>query len=166
MLSDPFAVHLAGVWRASSNEQPPGSPPVAAAKVDADPLILQGRRVVIVEDEAITQIQLRKICLTAGMQVVGLAADGESGVRIALETHPDIVLMDIKMPVLDGLTAAERILRELSVCVVMLTAYDLEDYQQRAKAIGTCGYVLKPFTGAVLVPKLQAAYRVYQQRQP
>jgi len=158
-------VHRAVGWcGATSDDGPPAIPPLANTPEDADSLILKGRRVVIVEDEAITQVQLKRICRLAGMQVVGQAADGEGGVQIALAVRPDIILMDVKMPVLDGLSAAERILKELAVCVVMLTAYDLEEYQDRARTIGAYGYVLKPFTAAMLVPKLQAAYKAFLQR--
>ena len=93
----------------------------------------------IVEDEGLTLMQLRKICLLSGMQVAGIAVDGEQGVQKVLETRPDIVLLDIKMPVLDGFSALERILKELSVCVVMLTAYDLEDHKERARARAPAG---------------------------
>src|SRR4051812_11348361 len=121
MLSYLSPVHQPVRWYgATSNERPAGIPPLTTTNTDADALILKDRRVVIVEDEAITQIQLRKICLVAGMQVVGQASDGEEGVQAALRLHPDIILMDVNMPLLDGLSAAERILKELSVCVVML----------------------------------------------
>ncbi|MCW3054992.1 MAG: transcriptional regulator [Chthonomonadales bacterium] len=126
--------------------------------------LLRDKRIVIVEDEGLTQIQLRKICLLAGMEVVGLATDGEQGVEQVLLTQPDMVLMDIKMPILDGLNAAERILQELSVCVVMLTAYDLDDYKAQAQAIGACGYVFKPVSASSLIPQLEAAYTVFQRK--
>jgi len=153
-------------------------PPMLAASRDfsRDPIIpetldlqsvfplLREKRVVIVEDEGLTQLQLRKICLVVGMQVVGMATDGEQGVQKVLETLPDIVLMDIKMPVMDGLSAAERILKEYAVCVVMLTAYDLEEYKERAMTVGACGYVLKPVTAISLLPQIEAAYASFHSK--
>lgn len=139
-------------------------PPVTLTEPQVTSPILRDRRVVIVEDEGFTLIHLRKICGLVGMQVVATGLNGEQGVQRVLETHPDIVLMDIKMPVLDGLSAAERILKELSVCVVMLSAYDLEDFQGRAREIGACGYVLKPVSASTLIPQLEAAYVQFGQR--
>jgi AmiR/NasT family two-component response regulator len=127
--------------------------------------VLRDKRVVIIEDEAITQLQLRKICISAGMHVVGWAADGGQGVQKALDGRPDLVLLDVNLPVLDGLTAAERILEGISACVVMITAYDAQDYQERARAIGTCAYIIKPVTAVTLLPKLEAAYLRFKQKQ-
>src|SRR5690348_9474994 len=82
---------------------PGGSPKPKTGRLTTDPSSnLRDTRVVIIEDEGLTQIQLRRICDAAGMNVVGVAADGAQGVERALETRPEIVLMDIKMPVLDG----------------------------------------------------------------
>lgn len=125
--------------------------------------LLKGKRVMIIEDEGLTLMHLRKICALAGMQVVGMAGDGEQGVQKALEAQPDIVLMDINMPLLDGFGATERILKERSVCVVMLTAYDMEDYQERARTLGVSGYILKPITALTLIPQLEAAYQQFTQ---
>lgn len=120
--------------------------------------VLRGKRIVIVEDEGLTQLQLRKICLLAGMEVVGTAMDGVQGIQEVLQTRPDLVLMDIKMPVLDGLAAAARILSQYPVCVVLLTAYDLEDYKEQARVLGACGYIFKPVNSNNLIPQLEAAY--------
>jgi AmiR/NasT family two-component response regulator len=157
----PFAMCATPLWAGSSQDPSDGAAPRGAPSSEAVG-ILRGKRVVIVEDEAITQIQLRKICVSAGMQVVGLAADGEQGVRKVLELRPDMVLLDINLPLLDGLSAAERMLKEVSACVVMLTAYDGEEYRQRARALGTCAYIIKPVTSSSLLPKLEAAFRRFQ----
>ena len=117
------------------------------------------------EDEGVTQMQLRKICKLAGMEVVGSASNGEQGIICAFETRPDIILMDIKMPVLDGLSAAELILKELSVCIVMLTAFDAEEFANRAANLGTCGYILKPVTSSSLIPQLEVLYDGYTKKQ-
>jgi len=119
---------------------------------------LAGKRVVIVEDEGITVMQLRRMLVRAGMLVVGTAGNGKEGIETVLRERPDIVLMDIKMPVMDGLEAARRILETYPVCILMLTAYSTAEYQHRAQAIGTAGYILKPITSQTLLPELQAAY--------
>ncbi len=152
------------LWTASS-EKPSRDPTMSAWKdLQHGSSVLRNKQVVIVEDEGLTQIHLRKTCLLAGMQVVGMAGDGEQGVQQVLQTRPDLVLMDIKMPILDGLSAAARILQELSVCVVLFTAYDLEDYQEQAEALGTCGYIFKPVSANSLIPQLEAAYTRFQHR--
>lgn len=119
---------------------------------------LAGKRAVIVEDEGITQLQLKKIPRSQGVEVVGTAADGKDAVDVVLKEIPDFVLVDIRMPIMDGLEASERILAQTRVCIVMLTAFSGEEYQQRAQAIGTCGYVLKPVTVETLVPEIEAAF--------
>jgi len=130
----------------------------------AEPGILKGKRVVIIEDEAITQLQLRKICQSGGMQVVGLASDGEQGVQKVLDSKPDLVLLDINLPLLDGLAAAEQMLEHCSACLVIITAYDGEDYQQRARDLGVSAYIIKPVTALTLLPKLEAAFQRFKQR--
>ncbi len=126
--------------------------------------ILQGKRVVIVEDEGMTQLQLRRILTREGMLVVGAAPNGQAGIEIVLRERPDLVLMDIKMPgEINGLDAAEAILQTYVVCIVMLTAYATEEYLQRAQNIGACGYVVKPVTADALIPPLKTAYRQWQQ---
>ena len=118
---------------------------------------LAGKHVVIVEDEGITQIQLRRVLTAAGLVVVGIAGNGAAGVETVLREKPDIVLMDVKMPgEFDGLEAARRILASFSTCVVMLTAFG--DYEEEAFAIGAAGYVVKPVDSQTLVPKLIDAY--------
>jgi response regulator NasT len=119
--------------------------------------VLSGKRVAVVEDEGITQLQLSRILRSQGLEVVGTAADGQEAVEVVLATRPDLVRMDIRMPIMDGLEASERILAEYPVCIVMLTAFSDEEYVARAREIGTCGYVLKPITAETLMPQLQAA---------
>jgi YesN/AraC family two-component response regulator len=136
----------------------------AGAKGKFESEALRGKQLVIVEDEAITQIQLRKICQRAGMTVAAVAADGRSGLKAILEHRPDIVLMDIKMPVMDGFDAAEMTLKEFAACIVLLTAYDIEEYQQRAREIGVSGYILKPVTSQNLVPQIEAAFREFTRK--
>jgi two-component system, response regulator PdtaR len=119
--------------------------------------------VVICEDEGITQMQLRRILTQAGCVVVATAGDGQAGVDAVLRERPDLVLMDIKMPVMDGLEAAEKILAAYRVCIIMLTAYATPEYQQRASEIGVCGYIIKPITAQTLLPQLQQAYTRFKE---
>ena len=125
---------------------------------------LRGIRVAIVEDEGMTAWQLRKILARAGMEVVGAAPDGREGVTLVLKERPDLVLMDINMPVMDGLEAARLILAQFEVCVVMLTAFAVPEYRERAKRLGACGYVIKPITGDSLLPQIERAYHAFSGR--
>jgi DNA-binding NarL/FixJ family response regulator len=126
-----------------------------------DPLV--GRKIVIVEDEGMTQWQLRRILARAGLVVAGSASDGQTGVDIALRERPDLVLMDINIPVMDGLEAARHILETYSACVVMLTAFDIEEYHAQARKLGACGYIIKPVTADTLLPQLRAAFSAFLQ---
>jgi AmiR/NasT family two-component response regulator len=143
-----------------SSSRPPSSPSESQAqpRSAAPARSLAGKRVVICEDEGITQIQLKRILAQAGLIVVGTAGDGHAGVEAALRERPDLVLMDIRMPGMNGLEAARRIMAAYRVCIVMLTAYATEEYQQQAAEIGSCGYVVKPITAQTLLPQLQKAY--------
>ncbi len=121
---------------------------------------LVGRRVVIVEDEGVTQMQLGRVLARFGMSVVGSAMNGPMGVEMVLRERPDIVLMDINMPgPFDGLEAARRISAKVPTCIVMLTAY--REYEERARQAGAYGYVTKPILGESLLPQLSAAYTEY-----
>ncbi len=118
---------------------------------------------VIVEDEAITLLQLRRALTQAGLKVVGVAGNGQEGVAAVLRERPDLVVMDIKMPVMDGIEAARRILETYRVCIVMLTAFSTAEYQEQAREVGSSGYILKPITSATLLPQLEAAYQKFLQ---
>jgi response regulator NasT len=122
---------------------------------------LAGKRVVIVEDEGIAQMQLRHILSHAGLTVVGSAGNGQQGVEVVLRERPDLVLMDIRMPVMDGLEATRRILDVYRVCIVILTAFSDEEYWDAATGMGVCGYILKPIHAEVLLPKLASVYQLY-----
>lgn len=123
---------------------------------------LRGKRLVIVEDEGVTQMQLRKILTREGAQIVGAAINGPEGVEIVLRENPDLVLVDIRMPgEYDGLEAARRILAERSICIVMLTAFADEDYQEQARRIGASGYIVKPIDKDTLFPHLEVALKAY-----
>lgn len=123
---------------------------------------LSGKRVVIVEDEGLTQMLLRKLVTQLGIQIVGSAVNGAQGVEMVLRERPDIVLMDINMPVMDGLEAGRRIMEHLPVCLIMLTAFADEDNVSRAEEIGASGYILKPVDRALLFPQLESSYQKYE----
>jgi response regulator NasT len=117
---------------------------------------LAGKTAVVVEDEGITQLQLKKMLARAGMSVLGVAADGAAGVELVLRTRPEVVLMDIKMPgEIDGLEATRQILATYATCVILLTAFDA--YRDEALRSGACGYVIKPVTSQTLIPQVKAA---------
>lgn len=118
---------------------------------------LKGRRAMVVEDEGVTQVQLRRILRAHGLEVVATAGNGRDAVAKALAARPEIVLMDIRMPLMDGLEASRRILAEYRACIVMLTAFSDGEMQQEAAALGACGYVIKPVTADRLIPELVAA---------
>jgi len=114
-------------------------------------------RVLIAEDEAIIRLDLKEMLEEEGLLVVGEAADGESALRLAAETTPDLVIMDIKMPGMDGLTAAERLAETSEAAVLILTAFSQKDLVQRAADAGAMGYLVKPFQKADLMPAIDVA---------
>ena len=114
-------------------------------------------RVVIAEDEAIIRLDLKEMLEEEGFEVIGEAADGESAIRLARDLKPDLVIIDIKMPVLDGLSAAERIVDDDLGGVVMLTAFSQRDLVARAGRAGALAYVVKPFQKADLMPAIEMA---------
>ena len=114
-------------------------------------------RAVIAEDEAIIRLDLKEMLEEEGLEVVGEAADGETAVRLTRELAPDLVIMDVKMPVLDGLAAAERIGQEDLAAVVILTAFSQRDLVARAGRAGALAYVVKPFQKSDLLPAIEIA---------
>jgi two-component system, response regulator PdtaR len=115
------------------------------------------RRVVVAEDEAVIRLDIVEMLREIGYDVVGEAADGESAIRLAEELRPDLVVMDIKMPVMDGISAAERIARARIAPVVLLTAFSQKELVERARDAGAMAYVVKPFSAADLGPALEIA---------
>jgi AmiR/NasT family two-component response regulator len=115
------------------------------------------RRVVIAEDEGLIRLDLAEMLTEEGYQVVGEAADGETAVRLAEELTPDLVILDIKMPIMDGLAAAERIAALRRSAVVILTAFSQRDLVERARAAGAMAYLVKPFQKSDLVPAIEIA---------
>jgi len=116
-----------------------------------------GPRVVIAEDEALIRLDLAEMLAEEGYQVVGEAGDGERAVALAEELRPDLVVMDVKMPKLDGISAASRIAEQRIAPVVILTAFSQRDLVERAREAGAMAYLVKPFDKADLVPAIEMA---------
>jgi two-component system, response regulator PdtaR len=121
------------------------------------------RRVVIAEDEGLIRLDLKEMLEEDGYQVVGEAGDGEAAVRLTLEHVPDLVILDVKMPVLDGISAAERIAADRVAPVVILTAFSQRELVERAREAGAMAYLVKPFTKADLVPAIEMAVSRFQE---
>ncbi|MCO6000338.1 ANTAR domain-containing response regulator [Actinoallomurus rhizosphaericola] len=121
------------------------------------------RRVVIAEDEALIRLDLKEMLEEEGYEVVGEAGDGETAVRLTTELVPDLTILDVKMPVLDGISAAERIAGERIAPVVILTAFSQRELVERAREAGAMAYLVKPFTKADLVPAIEMAVSRFQE---
>jgi response regulator NasT len=121
------------------------------------------RRVVVAEDEALIRMDIVEVLNENGFEVVGEAANGEEAISLARDLEPDLVVMDITMPVLDGLSAAETIDKERLAPVVMLTAFAQPEFVQRATEAGAIAYVVKPFTPERLLPQIEVALSRHQQ---
>jgi AmiR/NasT family two-component response regulator len=115
------------------------------------------RRVLVAEDEALIRLDLKEMLQEEGYDVVGEATDGEQAVRLAQELKPDLVILDVKMPVLDGISAAEQIVAERIAPVVMLTAFSQRELVERAVDAGAMAYLVKPFAKSDLLPTIEVA---------
>jgi len=120
-------------------------------------------RVVIAEDEALIRLDLKEMLEEEGYSVVGEAGDGETAVKLAEEQRPDLVILDVKMPVLDGISAAERIAGEKIAPVLMLTAFSQRELVERARDAGAMAYLVKPFSKSDLVPAIEMAVSRFQE---
>ena len=114
-------------------------------------------RVVIAEDEALIRLDLKEMLEEEGYSVVGEAGDGETAVKLTGELRPDLVILDVKMPVLDGISAAERIAGEKLAPVLMLTAFSQRELVERARDAGAMAYLVKPFSKSDVVPAIEMA---------
>jgi len=114
-------------------------------------------RIVVAEDEAIIRLDLVEMLGEAGYDVVGQASNGEQAVEMALALQPDLVIMDVKMPVMDGLSAADEIGKQRTCPVIMLTAFSQTELVERARDAGVMAYIVKPFTAADLAPAINIA---------
>jgi response regulator NasT len=115
------------------------------------------RTVVIAEDETLIRMDLAEMLVEEGYDVVGQAGDGAKAIELAEELRPDLVILDVKMPVLDGISAAETIAGQRIAPVVMLTAFSQRDLVERARDAGAMSYLVKPFTQSELVPAIEMA---------
>jgi AmiR/NasT family two-component response regulator len=115
------------------------------------------RSVVIAEDEALIRMDLAEMLTEEGYDVVGQVGDGAKAVALAETLRPDLVILDVKMPVLDGISAAERIASQRIAPVVILTAFSQRDLVERARDAGAMAYLVKPFSVTDLVPAIEMA---------
>jgi response regulator NasT len=129
----------------SEDVSPSGSEPAA------------GLRVLVVEDEALIRLDLTEMLSEEGYVIAGEAGDGEQAVELARELDPDLVIMDVKMPKVDGIAAAALIVEERIAPVVMLTAFSLRDLIELARDAGAMAYLVKPFARHELVPAIELA---------
>lgn len=120
-------------------------------------------RALVVEDEALIRLDIVETLTDAGIDVVGEASNGEEAIEKAKEFEPDVVVMDVKMPGMDGITAAEQILANRTCAVVMLTAFSQSELVERARDAGAMAYVVKPFTPADLIPAVEIAVSRFQE---
>ncbi|GAA5763851.1 putative transcriptional regulatory protein pdtaR [Streptosporangium roseum] len=111
----------------------------------------------IAEDEALIRLDLKEMLEEDGYAVVGEAGDGEAAVKLALEHRPDLVILDVKMPILDGISAAEQIVSQRIAPCLILTAFSQRDLVERARDAGAMAYLVKPFTKSDLVPAIEMA---------
>jgi response regulator NasT len=113
--------------------------------------------VVIAEDEALIRLDLAEMLGEEGYDVVGQADDGQRAIDLALEHRPDLVILDVQMPRLDGISAAEQIVGQRIAPVVILTAFSQRDLVERARDAGAMAYLVKPFDQTDLVPAIEMA---------
>lgn len=127
---------------------------VEKIEADTDPATV---RVLVVEDETLIRLDIVETLQDAGYTVVAEGASGDEAVELAAEYNPDLIVMDVKMPGMDGLTAAEKILSEQQIAIVMLTAFFQRELVERARDAGAMAYVVKPFTPEHLIPAVEIA---------
>jgi two-component system, response regulator PdtaR len=120
-------------------------------------------RILVAEDETIIRLDLRGLLERAGYEVVAEARDGEEAVELARMHQPDLALMDVKMPRLDGIEAARKMLEERPIPIVMLTAFDQRELVERAAEAGVYGYLVKPFREQDVLPAIELARARYEE---
>lgn len=115
------------------------------------------KRVLVAEDETLIRLDIVETLTAAGYDVVGEAADGQEAIDLAVDLEPDVCVLDVKMPKVEGITAAEEILKEIPTAIVMLTAFSQKELVQRAAEVGAMAYVTKPFGPSDLIPAVEIA---------
>jgi response regulator NasT len=122
-----------------------------------------GARILIADDESLIRLDLREMLVELGYDIVGEAGDGRSALDLARKLRPDLVIMDIRMPGVDGISAAEELTRERIAPVVLLTAYSDQGLVERAKDAGVVGYVVKPFRQTELMPVIELSLTRFEE---
>jgi len=120
-------------------------------------------RIVVADDESIIRMDLREMLTSLGYLVVGEAGDGRSAINLARETRPDLVIMDIQMPEMDGIAAARTLTQEKIAPVLFLTAYSQQELVEGAKDAGVVGFLVKPFRESDLRPAIEIAMQRFQE---
>lgn len=144
----------------TDDAQPKPSPP--ARPIDSAPdsptvSTATRTRILVAEDEALIRLDLAEMLVEAGYDVVAQASNGEQAVDLSRALKPDLVIMDVKMPVLDGISAAEKIGKERIAPVVILTAFSQKELVERARDAGVMAYIVKPFSASDLAPAIDIA---------
>ena len=129
------------------------------------PVSVAPKRVIVAEDESLIRIDIVETLRDHGFEVIAEAADGEKAVALAEELRPDLVVMDVKMPLMDGISAAEILTKRKIAPVVLLTAFSQRELVERASEAGALAYVVKPFTPSDLIPAIDIALGRYAQIQ-
>lgn len=124
---------------------------------------MERTRVIIADDESLIRMDLREMLTNLGYLVVGEAGDGRSAVNLARELRPDIIIMDIRMPDMDGIEAARILTQEQVAPVLLLSAYSQQDLVQRARQAGVAGYLVKPFRESDLTPAIEVVLARYSE---
>lgn len=157
-VSSPRFAGSPGSPRSAGSPGSPGiEPETASAAADVR------KRVLIAEDEALIRLDLKETLAELGYDVVGEAADGERAVALAEQLRPDLVILDVKMPLLDGISAAQRIAAQRIAPIVMLTAFSQRDLVERARDAGAMAYLVKPFSSGDLLPAIEMALSRYSE---
>ncbi len=130
---------------------------------NASPVSAGPWRIIIADDESLIRLDLREMLTHLGYDVIGEAGDGRSALDLARKLQPDLVIMDIKMPDVDGISAAEELTREKIAPVVLLTAYSDQGLVDRAKEAGVVGYVVKPFRETELMPVIELSMARFEE---
>lgn len=125
----------------------------------------KGLKILLADDEALLRLDLREMVADAGHEIVGEAADGAQAVELARRLRPDFIIMDVKMPVMDGLTAAKIIAGEAIAPVLLLTAYSQQDIVEKARDSGVIAYLVKPVREEQLFPAMEIAVSRFQEMQ-
>jgi two-component system, response regulator PdtaR len=115
------------------------------------------KRIMIVEDESIVRLDVSMMLKDAGYEVIAQVGDGESAIEKAISLHPDLIIMDIKMPKLNGLKASEIISKRTNIPILLLTAYSQREYIDKAKQANIMGYLVKPVKESSLIPAVEIA---------